>query len=289
MLNYIHILRPHHWVKNILIFIPLLASHEINDLTLKNSIFAFIAFSLIASCGYIFNDMVDLKSDKINPYKKKRPLASGKVTKSQCKLIIIFLLFAVTLISVQINLKFLCTVIIYFLLTVIYSIILKKKIILDIIVLSIFYTIRIFAGSQATDILISTWLFTFSIFIFFSLAAVKRQIELVYLVKIKKTNVKGRGYKVTNLPIITMMAICSGYLSIVILAFYINSDEVIKLYSSPYFLWGVCFVLLYWITRIIFTASSGLMHLDPIIYASKDKISYICLIIILFFITASII
>ena len=289
MFNYIYILRPHHWVKNILIFIPLLASHEINDLTLKNSIFAFISFSLIASCGYVFNDMIDLKSDQKHPYKKKRPLASEKVTKLQSKLIIIFLLFAVTLISSQINLEFFLTIVIYFLLTVVYSISLKKKIILDIIVLSVFYTIRIFAGSQATDIFISTWLFTFSIFFFFSLAAVKRQTELVYLVKNKKTKVKGRGYKVTDLPIITMMALCSGYLSIVILAFYINSDEVIKLYSNPYFLWGVCVVLLYWITRIIFIASHGLMHFDPIIYASKDKISYICLIIILLFITVSII
>ena len=92
MLNYINILRPHHWVKNILVFIPLLVSHEINDLTLKYSILAFISFSLIASCGYIFNDIVDLKSDKLHPYKKKRALASGKITKLQSKLIIIYLI-----------------------------------------------------------------------------------------------------------------------------------------------------------------------------------------------------
>ena len=289
MLNYINILRPHHWVKNILVFIPLLVSHEINDLTLKYSILAFISFSLIASCGYIFNDIVDLKSDKLHPYKKKRALASGKITKLQSKLIIIFLLLAVTLISSQINLEFFFTVATYFLLTIIYSISIKKKIILDIIILSIFYTIRIYAGSQATGIFISTWLLTFSIFFFFALATIKRQTELVYLVKKKKTNIKGRGYKITDLPIITIMAVCAGYLSIVTLAFYINSEEVIKLYSNPVFLWGVCFVLLYWITRIIFVANHGLMHFDPIIYASKDKVSYICLIIILFFITASII
>jgi 4-hydroxybenzoate polyprenyltransferase len=179
--------------------------------------------------------------------------------------------------------------VIYFLLTVIYSISIKKKIIIDIIVLSIFYTIRIYAGSQATGIFISTWLLTFSIFFFFSLATVKRQTELIFLSKNRKTNIKGRGYKITDLPIINIMAVCSGYLSIVILAFYINSEEVIELYSNPDFLWGVCFVLLYWITRIIFVASRGLMHFDPIIYASKDKESYICLIMILFFITSSVI
>ena len=252
MINYINILRPHHWVKNILVFIPLLASHEINDLTLKYSILAFISFSLVASCGYVFNDIVDFRSDKLHPYKKKRALASGKITKLQSKLIIILVLFAATLVSSQINLEFIFTVVIYFLLTIIYSICIKKKIILDIIVLSIFYTIRIYAGSQATDIIISTWLLTFSIFFFFSLATIKRQTELVYLVKKKKTTIKGRGYKISDLPIITIIAICTGYLSIATLAFYINSEEVIKLYSNPVFLWGVCFVLLYWITRIIF-------------------------------------
>lgn len=289
MLEFINILRPHHWVKNILIFLPLLASHEINNLTIKYSILALISFSLIASCGYIFNDFIDLKSDKLHPYKKKRAIASGKVTKLQSKVIVIFLLLAAILISEQINLQFTLTILVYFFLTIVYSIIVKKKIILDIIFLSTFYTIRIYAGSQATDIFISTWLFTFSIFFFFSLASVKRQTELVFLSINKKTILKGRGYEIADLPIITMMTICSGYLSIFILAFYINSEDVIKLYSNPQYLWAVCFVLLYWITRIIFVSKRGLMHFDPIIYASTDKVSYVCLIIILFFITVSVI
>ena len=289
MLNYLNFLRPYHWIKNTLVFIPMLASHQINDLSLKYSLLAFLSFSLIASCGYVFNDIIDLKSDKLHPYKKNRLLASGKVTKLESKFIIFFLLIFVILISSLINIKFSIIILIYFLLSLIYSFNLKKKIILDIIILSLFYVLRIFGGSQATDIYISPWLISFSIFFFFSLAAIKRQAELVQTIKYKKRQIKGRGYKIEDLNIITSIALCTGYLSIVILAFYINSEEVLKLYSNTFFLWGVCFVLFYWITKIIFAANHGFIYTDPVIYAITDKISYLCGFIILFFITMSII
>ena len=199
MLNYFNFLRPYHWIKNTLVFIPMLASHQINDLSLKYSLLAFLSFSLIASCGYVFNDIIDLKSDKLHPYKKNRLLASGKVTKLESKFIIFFLLIFVILISSLINIKFSIIILIYFLLSLIYSFNLKKKIILDIIILSLFYVLRIFGGSQATDIYISPWLISFSIFFFFSLAAIKRQAELVQTIKYKKRQIKGRGYKIEDL------------------------------------------------------------------------------------------
>mgnify|MGYP001028614549 CR=1 FL=1 len=289
MLNYFNFLRPYHWIKNTLVFIPMLASHQINELTLKYSILAFISFSLIASCGYIFNDIVDLKSDKLHPYKKNRLLASKKVTKLESKFIMLFLLIFAFFISSLINIKFSFIILIYFLLSLIYSINLKKKIILDIIILSLFYALRIFGGSQATDIFISPWLISFSIFFFFSLSAMKRQAELVQTIKHKKKEIKGRGYRTEDLNIITSIALSTGYLSIAILAFYINSEEVLKLYSNSLFLWGVCFVLFYWITKIIFAANRGLIYIDPVIYAVTDKISYFCGIVILFFIIMSII
>ena len=123
---------------------------------------------------------------------------------------------------------------------------------------------------------------------FFSLAAVKRLAELVYLVKNKKNKTAGRGYKAIDLPIINSMSLCSGYISIVVLAFYINSPEVIVLYSNPNYLWGICCVIFYWITMIILVANRGNMLHDPVIYASTDKVSYICLFLILFFLTAGI-
>lgn len=284
MLECINLLRPIHWVKNLLIFIPMLASHQLNEITIKYSLISFVAFSLIASCGYIINDIVDLDSDKLHPFKKFRPLASGKITKKKGLTIFFVLLILAIFISINININFLIIIISYLFFSTIYSYHFKKIIILDIIVLSSFYSIRIFAGSQATDIFVSAWLLSFSIFFFLSLASLKRQTELVHSIKNKKKKIKGRGYSALDLPLMSMMALCSGYISIVILAFYINSSEVKLLYTNTEYLWGINLVLFYWITKIVVKASRGLMHYDPVIYATKDKESYICMIIMLLFI-----
>ena len=220
--------------------------------------------------------------------KKKRLFASGSINLTQ-SLIVILILFSISIFfSIKINTQYLLIIILYFFSSIFYSYLLKKIIILDIIVLSSFYVLRIFAGSLATDIKISLWLFSFATFFFFSLAAVKRLTELVYLIKNKKNRITGRGYKAIDLPIINSMSLCSGYISIVVLAFYINSPEVIVLYSNPNYLWGICCVIFYWITMIILVANRGNMLHDPVIYASTDKVSYICLFLILFFLTAGI-
>ena len=288
MFQLLNFLRPHHWIKNFLIFVPIIASHQFDIFTIKNTILAFISFSLIASCGYVFNDLLDVKTDKLNPYKKKRMFASGSINLTE-SLIVILILFSISIFfSIKINTQYILIIILYFFSSIFYSYLLKKIIILDIIVLSSFYVLRIFAGSLATDIKISLWLFSFATFFFFSLAAVKRLAELVYLVKNKKNKTAGRGYKAVDLPIINSMSLCSGYISIVVLAFYINSPEVIVLYSNPNYLWGICGVIFYWITMIILVANRGDMHHDPVIYASTDKVSYICLFLILFFLTLGI-
>lgn len=288
MLQLINFLRPHHWIKNFLIFVPIIASHQFDIFIFKNTILAFISFSLIASCGYVFNDLLDVKTDKINPYKKKRLFASGSINLTK-SLILILILFSISIFfSTKINTQYLLIIILYFFSSIFYSYLLKKIIILDIIVLSSFYVLRIFAGSLATDIKISLWLLSFATFFFFSLAAVKRLTELVYLIKYNKNKKTGRGYKAIDLPIINSMSLCSGYISIVVLAFYINSPEVIVLYSNPNYLWGICGVIFYWITKIILVANRGDMHHDPVIYASTDKVSYICLFLILFFLTVGI-
>lgn len=288
MIKYLYILRPHHWVKNLLIFIPVITSHEINELSIKYSFLAFIAFSLIASSGYVINDIIDLRSDRKHPYKKKRPIASGLIKKSESFIMIFILILTSIIISSQININFIYLILFYLIATVAYSLFLKKIIIIDIIALSIFYTIRIYAGSEATNILISIWLFTFSVFFFLSLASVKRQIELVNFTKIKYLKMKDKNYKFQDLPIITSIAICSGYISIVIFAFYLNSPETAQLYTNPEYLWGICFVLIYWITRTIFLASRGSIHYDPVIFATKDNSSYACLVLILSFLIAGI-
>ena len=289
MFVYLKFLRPYQWVKNFLIFIPILSSHQINEVSLKNSILAFISFCFISSAGYIINDLFDYKSDKNHPYKKKRPFASGKVKKLEAIILTISLLTLALITSyLFLNIKFLLTILTYFILTSIYTIYLKQINILDIITLSGFFTLRIYGGSQATDISISIWLLAFSVFFFFSLAAIKRQAEIVNTLKIKKLNIIGRGYNINDIKLITIVALISGYISIIVLTFYIKSNEVIKLYTNPNFLLGCSVVLFYWISRIVYVTNKGFMHYDPIIYAFTDKQSYVCLILILLLVTVSI-
>ena len=153
-------------------------------------------------------------------------------------------------------------------------------------VLAILYTIRVLAGGFATNIEVSTWLIALSIFIFFSLASIKRQTEIIATNSIKgKINLR-RGYIKEDLPLITIMGISSGYVSILVMALYIDSIKVESLYSTPNFLWGVCFILLFWISRLAIITHRGLMHHDPVAFAVKDKVSFICLICILLLVFA---
>ena len=157
-----------------------------------------------------------------------------------------------------------------------YSFDLKRRIIIDISVLSCFFTLRIFAGGIATGIMPTVWLLAFSIFFFFSLAAVKRQGELVDLSKRNQLKAMGRGYHIDDVSILSMAALASGYVSVLVMALYINSPTVVELYSRPNALWGICGILLYWQTRIVMVTYRGYMHDDPILYMVKDRISQIC-------------
>ncbi|MEO1148417.1 MAG: UbiA family prenyltransferase, partial [Cyanobacteria bacterium J06638_22] len=171
----------------------------------------------------------------------------------------------------------------YYLLTTGYSLMLKRRPIVDICALALLYTLRIVAGGSATGIQLSVWLLAFSIFFFFALAAVKRHAELVENAKRGKLSVKGRGYRVEDLPLISQIGISSGYVSILVMALYLTSPNVAELYSQPAALWGICLVLLYWITRIVMVTHRGEMHDDPVVYAARDRISLICALVIFAF------
>lgn len=163
----------------------------------------------------------------------------------------------------------------YYALTLAYSLNLKRRSIVDICALAGLYTLRVIAGGAATGIELSIWLLAFSIFLFFSLASVKRQAELVMNTQKGAAKIAGRGYESTDLPIISMMAIASGYLSVLVMALYLNSDAVQELYAQPMYLWGICCVLLYWVSRNVLLAHRGHMHDDPVIFAVKDRPSLI--------------
>ena len=286
--TYLKSLRPHQWIKNFLIFIPLLAAHQINFEILKSAILMFVSFSLVASSVYIFNDIIDIKADKSHPKKRFRPIPSGKISTFKGKLLAIMLLITGLLIGSIINELYIYILVSYFIISNFYSLIIKKIIIFDICTLAILYTIRIISGGVVLNIELSLWLLVFSLFFFFSLAAIKRQAELVDLIKRKKLRSLNRGYNISDLPVIAMSGLGSGYISVLVMAFYINSPEVIKLYSQPLALWGICIVLLFWITKISLITQRGDMYYDPIVFAVKDFISQICFLLIIIFISIGI-
>ncbi len=277
----LEIMRPYQWVKNILVFIPMLMAHELSIHNFVLSIKAFVIFSLVASSIYVINDIADLNYDKKHPYKKNRPLAAGLINTHQCKKLILILLFLSGIFLLSTNFDFLLLIISYFIISNLYTFLLKRFVFVDLLVLAILYTLRIIAGGLITGISVSIWLLSFSIFFFISLASVKRLIELLNYKKLKDKKISGRGYTLKDESIVNNFAILSGCLSILVLIFYINSQQVLRLYSSPVILWGICIVMTFWISRIIIVAKKGKIKDDPIVYAINDKITYLCLFFLL--------
>lgn len=268
------VLRIHQWLKNLLLFIPLLAAHRLTDSEAWFSIFfAFVAFSICASSVYITNDLLDLESDRKHPRKCKRPFASGMVPVWKGA-IAAPLLFSLSLIvGIYVGDAFSLWLMIYFLITSVYSIKLKQLVIVDCMTLAILYTLRIVAGASAIYGAISFWLLAFSIFLFLSLAFIKRFAELQVQLLNGKQKAHGRGYFTDDAPLIQMLGISSGYVSVLVLALYLNSPEVLRLYSQPQWAWGVVPVMVFWISWLWLRAHRGEMHDDPLIFAVKDKVS----------------
>mgnify|MGYP001241087911 CR=1 FL=1 len=279
--SYLKAIRAHQWIKNILVFVPLLAPYQFTNQNLIESLIAFISFCLIASSMYIANDLFDIEADKAHPKKKLRPFAAGDITiKNGIIISSIMFIFGIIIAS-SINISFFATILIYSFLAFSYSIFFKKKIIIDICILGSLYTLRIIAGGFAAEIQISFWLLAFSIFLFLSLAAVKRLAELVDIKKRKKFKIAGRGYNKDDLSIISMIAVSAGFISILIVGLYINSPQILTIYYNTWTVWIACCILLYWLIRIIFVAYRGDIDDDPITYALKDNVSRISLIVII--------
>lgn len=282
----IRALRPHQWLKNVLIFLPLLAGHALSAVSLMQAVMAFIAFSLVASSVYVMNDLLDLAADRAHPRKRFRPFASGDLPLRHGTWMAPALLGIGAAIAVALGPVFVAVMVGYYAITTAYSLLLKRQPVLDIVTLAALYAIRIVAGGAATGIELSVWLLAFSIFFFFSLAAVKRQAELVDGLASGRDQAAGRGYRVDDLPLVAMMATASGYVSVMIMALYVNSPAVTVLYSRPEMLWGICGVLLYWISRMVFITHRGQMHDDPVVFAARDRVSQVLFLVILGFFTA---
>jgi 4-hydroxybenzoate polyprenyltransferase len=264
-------LRPHQWVKNLLLFIPLAAAHKADNLgMLLNAGIAFVAFGLCASSVYLLNDMLDLEADRQHHRKKFRPFAAGDLSLLVGFSLAPLLLAAAIALALQLPPNFLLVLLCYYALTLAYSFGLKRVVLVDTIALASLYTIRIVAGAAAVDVPLSFWLLLFSIFLFLSLALVKRYAELDAMLRQGKLKAAGRGYLVEDLTILDSMGAASGYLCVIILALYINSPDVKVLYSHPQVIWFLCVLMLYWISRVWLKAHRGTMHDDPLVFALKD-------------------
>jgi 4-hydroxybenzoate polyprenyltransferase len=266
-------MRPHQWLKNLLIFLPLLAAHQLDPGSLATALLAFITFGLVASSVYVLNDLLDLASDRAHPRKRLRPFASGRLPLRHGLWLAPGLLGAGLVFGLFLGPMFLAVLGVYYCTTTAYSLWLKRWPVVDICTLAALYTLRIAAGAAATGIPISVWLMAFAIFFFFSLAAVKRQAELVDAIKAGRELNARRGYRAEDLPLVAMMAVGAGYVSILVMALYVNSPAVTALYSAPEVLFAICVVLLFWISRVVMLAHRGEMHDDPVVFAAKDKVS----------------
>jgi 4-hydroxybenzoate polyprenyltransferase/phosphoserine phosphatase len=267
-------LRVHQWAKNSLLGVPLVTAHKVLDFNAwMNLLLAFICFSLLASATYIVNDLHDLQLDRKHQKKRFRALASGDLPiPIGIVLAVLLMVFSFALTSAFLPRFFLMYLIIYAVITMAYSFDLKRRLIADVLILAILYTLRIMAGAAAIDVGVSEWLLMFSFFFFISLALLKRYIELE---KISDGNIPGRGYMPCDTEIIMSIGPTSGLLSVLVMAQYINSPAVTKLYQTPQLLWMLCLLLVYWITRIWFLAKRGWVHHDPIVFALMDKRSYV--------------
>ena len=267
-------LRIHQWLKNLLLFVPLLAAHQIgNSQSLGLLVIAFLSFSLCASSVYITNDLLDLESDRSHPRKRARPFASAKLSVLHGVIAAPSLIAASFLLGAVVGLDFLIVLLVYLLLNVTYSFYLKRLVLVDCLTLATLYTMRIIAGAAAVSVSLSFWLLAFSIFIFLSLALVKRYAELLVQSKEGKNSAHGRGYLVTDAPLLQALGVSSGYISTLVIALYLRSENVMSLYVQPLAIWLLIPILLFWVSWVWLKSSRGEMHDDPIVFAAKDKTS----------------
>lgn len=276
--TYARALRLHQWLKNLLVFLPALASHTLLSVW-PQTLLAFVAFCLCASSVYLLNDLLDLPNDRRHPSKRMRPFAQGTLPLWHGLALIPVLLAAAGIAAAFLPLQFAAILALYYATTLLYSLVLKRRIVIDVLTLAALYTVRVIAGAAAAAIMVSEWLLAFSVFLFLCLALIKRYSELVERQRQRAARAAGRGYMTDDLPMVGALAGASGFVSILVLALYISSPEVDLLYTRPQALWAVCVLLLYWVARVLMLAHRGQIHDDPVVFAAKDKVSLVIVVL----------
>lgn len=269
-------MRLRQWAKNLLVFVPLMLAHQALDTTrVANVLIAFVSFSIVASAGYLVNDVLDLPSDRRHPTKVRRPVAAGMLSVPGALALAAALLLAGGAASMLLlgpaSSIILAT---YFVLSFAYTLYFKRQLLLDVLLLAGLYAQRIFAGAVAADVIVSPWLLAFSIFFFISLGLVKRYVELVGAVA-RGRQLRGRAYQERDAGLVEIMGLVSGWVSVLVLCLFFTHDDVAQLYSTPELLWLLAPLMLYWIGRVWFLAHRGLLDDDPVLFATTDARSYV--------------
>jgi 4-hydroxybenzoate polyprenyltransferase/phosphoglycolate phosphatase-like HAD superfamily hydrolase len=268
-------MRPQQWAKNALLFLPLMVAHESNPWLWLTVFSVFWAFSLVASSTYIWNDLMDLPSDRRHPRKKHRPMASGALSIAHAFVLMKLLGLAGFILAwLAGGWPVLIVVVLYTLATLLYTFVLKRIAFVDVLTLGLLYTLRVIAGGVAAGLLVSNWLLATSLFVFLSLALVKRCAELEFLQLEGGQDPHGRGYRMSDLGYLVSMGVSSGFMAVTVIALYVDSQAGSVLYSHPLFLWGICPVFLYWIMRIWILTSRKEMIDDPVHFAIHDRVSW---------------
>jgi 4-hydroxybenzoate polyprenyltransferase/phosphoserine phosphatase len=274
--TWLHALRVHQWVKNVLVFVPLVMAHRFTEVSLLvHAATAFLCLCLSASAVYLFNDLMDLTADRAHPTKRRRPFASGVLPiPAGLAAVPVLVVVALGLSLVRLPALFTATLLGYLVLNTLYTFVLKRVAIADVIFLASLYSLRVLAGGFATGITVSEWLIVFSLFFFLNLAFLKRYADLGVVSEGAEGASPGRDYVTGDAPLLLSLGPASGYLATLVLALYITSDKVLELYRSPILLWLLVPLIVFWISRMWLVAQRGGMHEDPVLFTTRDPTSY---------------
>ena len=280
--DWLALFRVHQWTKNGLVLVPMFAAHLFTLVGITAAVAAAVCFSLVASSIYVINDLVDVQSDRKHRSKKKRPLASGTVPVGKALAVAAAFLVLAFALAFVLSLPFAAVLATYLASTTAYSFWLKRKMMVDIITLASLYTLRVIGGAAAVGTMPSEWILAFSMFLFTSLAILKRYIELTGRIDASLPDPTDRNYRKTDLPMLSALAAASGLNAVTVFALYISSDAAHRLYQYPKALWLICPILMYWIGRALIMAERRLIDDDPISFALKDRISLLAVALIAF-------
>ena len=276
----IEALRPYQWLKNALVFVPLASAHRLAEVPLLlQAIRSFVAFSLCASAVYVLNDLIDLRNDRLHPYKSRRPLASGRLPQTLAIGLVPVLLIGSLLVAAPLGGGPVAVLAGYFALMTAYSLGLNDLVLLDVLILAGGYASRVLMGGLAVQIMPSPWLLAFCIFFFFSLALLKRYAEISVTHARDGSRAHARAYLLEDQSLLVALGISSGNLSVLVLALYTSSTKVEHLYTHPALIWVTCTLLLYWISHMWLVAHRGRMSDDPLKFALHDRLSWILVLL----------